>query len=257
MDGPPMRPGATVADTGTGNHAAIGILAAYIQKQRTGEGQVVEVAMQETMVNFMRTQLSYRERYADGVVPRRGNRSVSPTSLFPCAPGGPNDYVFLMPATTRMWDALITAIDRPDLATDERFATPQQRARHGAELDAEIAEWTSTRTKWEVMDYLGPRGVPVGAVYDSHDVFNDTHLRERGQILEYEHPVRGTVKMPAPPVHLSANDTPVERAPLLGEHTAEVLGAEIGITPDRFDALMAEGVLGAWREPAAAPAAGQ
>jgi formyl-CoA transferase len=243
-DAPPMRPGATVADTGTGNHAAIGILAAYIEKQRTGKGQVVEISMQETMVNFMRTQLSYRERFEGGIVPRRGNRSVSPTSLFPCAPGGPNDYVFLMPATTRMWDALVTAIDRPDLASDERFATPQARARNGAELDEEIAQWTRQRTKFEVMEHLGPRGVPVGAVYDSGDIFGDRHLNARGQIVTYEHPGRGTVQMPAPPVHLSNSDVPVVPAPLLGQHTAEVLSAELGLAESEVTALADERIVG-------------
>ena len=194
-DGPPMRPGATYADTGTGNHAAMGILAAYIQRLRTGEGQVVEVSMQETVVNFMRTQISYRERWPGQPVPRRGNRAISPTSLFPCAPGGPNDYVFFMCTTTRMVDALFTAIDRPDLLLDERFATPQARARHGEELDAEIAKWTSQRTKFEVMEYMGPRGVPAGAVYDSNDILTDRHMNARGYILTYEHPGRGTVQV--------------------------------------------------------------
>jgi formyl-CoA transferase len=243
-DGPPMRPGATVADTGTGNHAAIGILAAYIEQQRTGQGQVVEISMQETVVNFMRTQLSYRERFEGGLVPRRGNRSVSPTSLYPCAPGGPNDWVFFMPVTTRMWDALITAIDRPDLATDERFATPQARARHGDELDAEIAGWTRQRTKFEIMEYLGPRGVPVGAVYDSVDVFHDRHLSARGQILTYTHATRGEVQMPAPPVHLSRSDVPVIPAPLLGQHTEEVLAAELGLTRGEVQQLAAQRVVG-------------
>jgi formyl-CoA transferase len=243
-DGPPMRPGATVGDTGTGNHAAIGILAAYIEQQRTGKGQVVEISMQETVVNFMRTQISYRERYDGGVVPRRGNRSVSPTSLFPCAPGGPNDYVWFMPATTRMFDSLMTAIGLGHLAADERFATPQARARHGAELDAEISKWTCTRTKFEVMEYIGPLGVPVGAVYDSADIFNDKHLAARGQIVTYEHPGRGTVTMPAPPVHLSNSDVPVVRAPLLGEHTDEVLSAELGLTTAEVARLADERVLG-------------
>ncbi len=243
-DGPPMRPGATVADTGTGNHAAIGILAAYIQKQRTGEGQVVEVSMQETVVNFMRTQISYRERFEGGLVPRRGSRSISPTNLYPCAPGGPNDWVYFMPVTTRMWDALITGIGRPDLATDERFASPQARARHGDELDEEIAKWTRERTKFEVMEYLGPLGVPVGAVYDSTDIFNDRHLKERGQILTYTHPVRGEVKMPAPPVHLSKSNVPVVPAPLLGQHTEEVLAVELGLSRGEVEQMASQRVLG-------------
>jgi formyl-CoA transferase len=238
-DGPPMRPGATYADTGTGNHAAMGILAAYIQRLRTGEGQVVEVSMQETVVNFMRTQISYRERWPGQPVPRRGNRAISPTSLFPCAPGGPNDYVFFMCTTTRMVDALFTAIDRPDLLLDERFATPQARARHGDELDAEIAKWTSQRTKFEVMEYMGPRGVPAGAVYDSNDILTDRHMNARGYILTYEHPGRGTVQMPGQPIRLSASHVEVVPAPLLGQHTAEVLSAELGLSDEEIAAIAA------------------
>jgi formyl-CoA transferase len=238
-DGPPMRPGATYADTGTGNHAAMGILAAYIQRLRTGEGQVVEVSMQETVVNFMRTQISYRERWPGQPVPRRGNRAISPTSLFPCAPGGPNDYVFFMCTTTRMVDALFTAIDRPDLLLDERFATPQARARHGEELDAEIAKWTSQRTKFEVMEYMGPRGVPAGAVYDSNDILTDRHMNARGYILTYEHPGRGTVQMPGQPIRLSASHVEVVPAPLLGQHTAEVLRDELGLSEDEIAAIAA------------------
>jgi formyl-CoA transferase len=238
-DGPPMRPGATYADTGTGNHAAMGILAAYIQRLRTGEGQVVEVSMQETVVNFMRTQISYRERWPGQPVPRRGNRAISPTSLFPCAPGGPNDYVFFMCTTTRMVDALFTAIDRPDLLLDERFATPQARARHGEELDAEIAKWTSQRTKFEVMEYMGPRGVPAGAVYDSNDILTDRHMNARGYILTYEHPGRGTVQMPGQPIRLSASHVEVVPAPLLGQHTAEVLRDELGLSDQEIAAIAA------------------
>ena len=248
-DGPPMRPGATVGDTGTGNHAAIGILAAYIEQQRTGKGQVVEISMQETVVNFMRTQISYRERYDDGVVPRRGNRSVSPTSLYPCAPGGPNDYVWFMPATTRMFDSLMTAIGLGHLAADERFSTPQARARHGPELDEEISVWTRQRTKFEAMEYLGPLGVPVGAVYDSHDIFNDSHLKARGQIITYQHPTRGQVQMPAPPVHLSSSDVPVIPAPLLGQHTAEVLASELGLGLGEVEQLAEQRVVGVLRAP--------
>jgi len=250
-DGPPMRPGATFADTGTGNHAALGILAAYVEKLRTGKGQVVEVSMQETIVNFMKTQMSYRERYDGGVIPRRGNRSVSPTALYPCAPGGINDWVFFMPVTQRMFDGLMAAIDRPELAADERFATTQARNRHGDELDAEISKWTRQRTKFEIMEYLGPLGVPVGAVYDTNDILEDRHLNERGQIITYEHKGRGTVKMPAPPIHLSESDVPVIPAPLLGEHTAEVLARELALSGAEIEALADSGVVATGRAVAA------
>lgn len=255
-DGPPMKPGATYGDTGTGVHAALGILAAYIQRQRTGEGQVIEVSMQEVIATFMRQQLSTRER-RPGPVPRRGNKlGLPPTDLYPCAPGGINDWAFLMPVTNRMFDSLMVAIDRPELCNDDRFSTVVARLEHGPELYEIIAAWTKQRTKWEVMEHLGACGVPCSAVYDSDDIFNDTHLAARGQIKEYEHPVRGAVKMPAPPVHMSASDVPLQRAPLHGEHTAEVLRAELGLTDDQVRGLAARGILKLHQEETAATPAG-
>jgi len=241
-DGPPMRPGATVADTGTGMHAAMGILAAYIQRLRTGKGQKVEVSMQETVANYMRMPMSTRERY-DGPVPRRGNSLGGPSDLYPCAPGGPNDWVFIMIVTDRMWDALTVALERPELGTDPRFATARDRARNRDALYEEIAAWTRQRTKWEAMEHLASHGVPCSAVYDTEDLLRDKHLRARGMIRTIEHPVRGRVEMLAPPIHLSDSEVEMVRAPLLGEHTAEVLQRELGMTAAELQDLAARGIL--------------
>jgi formyl-CoA transferase len=240
--GPPMRPGATVADTGSGMHCAMGILAAYIQRLRTGKGQVVEISMQETVTNFMRMPLSTRER-RPGPVPRRGNRALPPTDLYPCAPGGPNDYIYIMIVTSRMWDALITAMDRPDLGLDPRFATPRDRLTNGDALFEEVAAWTRQRTKFEAMEHLASRGVPCGAAYDSEDILHDKHLHARGQIRTINHPVRGEIEMLAPPVHLSESDVDLIPAPLLGQHTAEVLSQELGLDGGRLAELAAAGVI--------------
>ncbi|MPZ22254.1 MAG: formyl-CoA transferase [Dehalococcoidia bacterium] len=249
-DGPPIRPGPTFADSGTGFNMALGILAAYVQQQRTGEGQVVEVSMQDSIINFMRTQLSFRERYPDGVVRRRGNRTVSPTNLYPCAPGGPNDYIQLMVVTDRMWDALITAIGRPELGTDERFATITDRRENGDALDEEISAWTMQRTKWEAMEFLAAAGVPASAVFDSHDILSHPHLVERGQVVTYDHPTYGEQTMPASPIRMSASQVPMQRAPLLGEHTHELLERELDLSTAEVEQLRAEGVIGpASRQP--------
>lgn len=248
-DGPPMRPGATYADTGTGMHAAMGILAAYIQRLRTGRGQMVEVSMQETIANFMRMPMSTRERFA-GPVPRRGNSLGPPTDLYPCAPGGPNDYVFIMVVTSRMWDALTVAIGKPELGTDPRFATPKARAEHREALYAEIAAWTRQRTKFEAMEWLAERGVPCSAVYDTEDLLRDKHLRARNMIRTVHHPVRGSYEMLAPPIHLSDSAVEMVPAPLLGEHTAEVLRRELGFTEAELADLAARGVIGLASSPA-------
>jgi formyl-CoA transferase len=222
-DGPPLRPGATYGDTGSGMHCAMGILAAYVERMRTGKGQVVEIAMQETIANFMREECSQREWRSQPIM-RRGNRTVVPTDLYPCAPGGPNDYLYIMVVTQRMFDALCTTIGKPELAADPRFHTTRDRHEHGDELWEQIAQWTRQHTKWEDMESLGAAGVPCSATYDSIDIFNDRHMAARGMIKRYAHPIVGEVEMLAPPIHLSEPQAEMSRAPLLGEHTADVLG---------------------------------
>ena len=243
-DAGPMRPGPTYADTGTGMHAAMGILAAYIEKLKTGKGQVVEVSMQETIVNFMKMQMSMKERFSPEPIPRTGARFVPTATLFPCAPGGPNDYIFIMVVTDRMWDDLIMAIDRPDLAADERFNTWLARSQNAEALEAEIGAWSMQRTKWEAMEYLGARSVPVSATYDSNDIFDDTHLKARGAIMTIDHPERGEVRLPGMPVRLSNSDVRPVAAPLLGQHTAEVLSSELALDQGEVSRLAASGVLG-------------
>jgi len=243
-EGTPMRPGPTYADTGTGMHAAMGVLAAYIHKLKTGKGQVVEVSMQETIVNFMKMPLSTKERHLPKPIPRTGARFVPTATLFPCAPGGPNDYVFIMVVTDRMWDDFVMAIDRPDMAADERFTSWPARVEHADALHAEISAWTRQRTKWEAMEYLGARGVPVSAVYDTTDLFTNRHLQERDAIITYEHPTRGEISEPAPPIRLSDSEVPLLPAPLLGQHTAEVLTAELGLTRGQVDELAKKAVVG-------------
>ena len=243
-DGIPLRSGSTFGDTGSGMTLALQILAAYIQRQRTGEGQMVEVAMQEAVANFVRTALSFRER-AGQVAPRRANRSGAggaPTDLFPCAPGGPNDHIYIVVNTSRFWDALCVAIDRPELPSGERFATPPLRFQHQAELYPIVTAWTQKRTKWEPMEHLARHAVPCGAVFDSEDLFTHPHLLARGAVTTIDHPTRGTWQLLSPPFHMTKSHVPVERAPLLGEHTDDVLAAELGLDAAALADLAAAGV---------------
>src|SRR5439155_10915602 len=165
------------------------------------------------------------------------------------APGGLNDYVFIMPNTTRMFDALAVAIGRPELTTDERFSAPAAREGNGDALFEVVAAWTRQRTKYEVMETLGPAGVPCGAALDSLDIFRDKHLRTREAIVELDHPQRGKWEFVAPPVRLSNSVVEMTRAPLLGEHTAGVLAQELGLSESELAELAGRGALGL-REPA-------
>ena len=241
-DGPPTLPGATFGDTGSGVHCALGIAAAYIQRLRTGEGQVVEIAMQEVIATFMREPLSHRQ-WNPTPEQRRGNRTIVPTDLYPCKGGGPNDYLYIFIATSRMLDAVFAGIGKPELLEDPRFSTTPARRENGDALFEEIKEWTLQHTKQEAMDILGSIGVPCSAIYDTEDLFADEHLRQRNMVREIPHPAHGNVTMIAPPIHLSASDVEMVRAPLLGEHTAEVLGCELGLAPDELSALEDRGVV--------------
>lgn len=241
--GPPMMPGATFGDTGSGVHCALGITAAYVQRLRTGQGQMVEVAMQEVIATFMREPMSHRQ-WNPSPEQRRGNRTVVPTDLYPCKGGGPNDYLYIFVATSRMLDSLFAAIGKPELLDDPRFATTPDRRANGDALYEEIKEWTLQYTKQEAMDILGKAGVPCSAIYDTEDLFHDEHLNQRNMVRQIDHPAHGKVTMLAPPIHMSASDVEMVRAPLLGEHTADVLSAELGLGSAALAGLAARGVLG-------------
>jgi formyl-CoA transferase len=245
-DRPPVVTGVNVGDAGTGMHLTIAILAALVQRQQTGRGQLVEVAMQEAVLNI--TRVKFTPTLTSGrPLERLGNRSASGAyaDLVRCAGVGPNEYVYLMlpPDTVEPFNALAEVIERPDLLTDERFRTPPARAAHVEELTALIEGWTTKRDKHEVMRALAGRGIPCGAVLDTREVLDDPHLRERGMVFELEHPTRGRFAMIGSPVRLS--DSPVEagRAPLFGEHTEEVLTTLAACSPEDVQRLRDKGVV--------------
>ncbi len=242
-DGPPTRPGITVGDAGTGLQLALSITAAFVQKLQTGEGQEIEISMQEAMTFFMRTVVANGSEAGTKVAGRGGNRIGPPTDLYPCKPGGPNDFVFIMVVTSRMWDTLCAAIDRLDLLVDPRFETGPTRREHGDELLAEISKWTIKRTKYEAMKELGDAGVPISAVLDTTDLFNDPHLTSRDFIQTVEHAAEGPIDLMRWPPLMSGNKVPLLAAPLLGQHSAEVLAADLGMGDGELDALRAAGVI--------------
>jgi formyl-CoA transferase len=240
---PPLKPGPTIGDTGTGMHAAIGVLAAYIQRQRTGRGQKVELAMQEAVLNFCRVPMM-ATYVTKKPVPRAGNRLPGILGdIFPCAPGGDDDYVFVLCTTPEMWQGLCGAIGRPELADDERFNNARARAHNLEPLTAIISEWTRKYTKHEVMKNFGEAGVPCGKVLDSVELLNDPHLRERGMVVTVNHPVRGEFTMPGCPVRLEDSPVEITAAPLLGQHNGEVYGELLGMTAADLQRLQSAGVV--------------
>jgi formyl-CoA transferase len=242
-DGGPLRLGPTIGDVGTGVQLGMAILAAYIQKMRTGEGQLIEISMQEAVTYFMRTALSMGAQWGTRAARRRGNGTNPNVNLYPCKGGGPNDYVFIMAVTDAMWEKVCRVIERPDLLEDPRFQGGAKRREHCAELMAEVSKWTVERDKHEAMRTLADAGVPASAIFDTKDLYTDPHLLERGFVHQVEHEELGTVPLLGWPARMSASEVPIVAAPVLGRHTREVLSGELGITDAEFALLEESGIV--------------
>jgi len=241
-DSPPTFMWPSIGDSGTGMHCVIGILAALMQRHATGEGQQVEVSMQDAVVNLIRVSLRDHQRLGKPVG-RTGNQLGAgvPGTTYRCHPGGPNDYVFIF-VQQQMWHPLLRALGRDDLVGDPRYDTADARWQRKGEVDALVEAWTAARSKHDVMKVLAGAGVPCGACLDTGEVLSDPHLRARDMIVEVEHPVRGRYVTVGNPVKLSASPTEIAAAPLLGQHRREIL-RELGYDEARIGALEAEGAI--------------
>jgi formyl-CoA transferase len=227
---------------------AISILGALYKRQKTGQGRRLQVAMQDAMIHYMRVPFSRTQQ--SGKAQLRGGSSQSstalaPSALYPCKPGGPNDYVYVFTsrANPEHWRRLLRVIGREDLIGDERYDTGPARGQRAADVDELIATWTRQHTKQEAMKIIGEAGVPAGAVFDTLELMIDPSLAERGIMQTIQHPTTGAVKMPAWPVRFDGTPPRVKPSPLLGQHSAEVLGSWLGLGAAEVDALKQEGII--------------
>jgi formyl-CoA transferase len=242
-ENPPTYHFPAIGDSGTGMHMAIGILAALQQRHLTGEGQKVEVSMQESVVNILRVSLRDHQRRGSAM-PRTGNQlgKTVPGTTYPCSPGGSNDYVYIF-VQPQMWLSFIEATGLAHLGEDPRFKTPEDRWENRETLDAEVAAWTEQRTKYEVMEVLGAAGVPCGACQDTAEILEDPHLHARDMIVDVEYPNYGTYKTVGCPIKLSASPADITRPPELGEHSEEVLGELCGVSAEEFRRMKGDGIV--------------
>jgi formyl-CoA transferase len=258
-DGPPLVTGAQIGDTGTGLHLAIGIVSALFQRVRSGRGQRVVCAMQDSVLNLCRVKLRDQQRLAHGplteypqypngqfgeAVPRAGNSSGGgqPGWAVRCKGGGPNDYIYVI-IQPPGWAPLMRLIGRPELIDDPQWATPAARLPKLSRCFAMIEEWTMTRSKFEAMALLNAEEVPCGPILSMKEIAEDPSLRATGTVVEVEHPKRGRYLTVGNPIKLSDSPTEVARSPLLGEHTEDVLGGLLGLTPAEIAAARAEGAV--------------
>jgi formyl-CoA transferase len=247
-DGPPIKPGATLGDTGTGMLLAISILGALYRRKSTGEGERLELAMQDAMLQYIRVAFASMATTGQPAT-RNGSKLLSgktaPSGVYPCKPGGRNDYVYVYVsrANPAHWRRLLEVIDRADLIGDPRYETVQARAEREEEVDAIIANWTRQHDKHEAMRLISAVGVPAGAVLDTMELHNDPDFEKRGIMQVMHHPACGDFKMPTWPVRFSGGTLPVGAAPLLGEHNAAVLGEWLGLSADELAKLHQDGVI--------------
>ncbi|MGH7041336.1 MAG: CaiB/BaiF CoA transferase family protein [Acetobacteraceae bacterium] len=249
VDGPPIKPGLTIGDTGTGMLLAISILGALYRRTRTGEGEHLQVAMQDAMLQYIRGAFATQTR--TGAAARRaGSGSVlsknPPMGIFPCLGGGPNDYVYVYTSRTNPehWRRLLGVMGHEELIGDPRYDSPASRLEHEAEVDALVTEWTSRHDKHEAMRIIGAAGIPAGAVLDTAELISDPNFEARGIMQTVQHPVVGPYKMTTWPVRFSGRPPEAKPAPLLGQHTDEVLGEWLGLPAEQIGALRGDKIIG-------------
>ncbi|MBI4207177.1 MAG: formyl-CoA transferase [Betaproteobacteria bacterium] len=242
LDGPPFVTGAQIGDSGTGLHLVIGILAALHHRNRTGQGQYVEVAMMDGIMNLCRVKFRDHQRLTRGplseysvptqglkAVPRGGNDSGGGQlgNAIRCKPGGPDDYLYIV-VQEAVWDALAKRVGGEKFATDPRFAKIGDRRKNQNEMWRLLNEFSSNYTKRELMAILNELNVPCGPIMSTDDLANDEHVRLREMYVEIDHPQRGKWYNVGMPIKLSASPAKIERSPLLGEHTDEILREVLG-----------------------------
>jgi formyl-CoA transferase len=245
-DGPPVKPGPTLGDTGTGMLMVISILSALYKRKETGKGVHLQVAMQDAMLHYIRNSFGITAKTGKPA-PRAGAQSNSggnpPCNIYPCAPGGPNDYVYVYTSrgNPQHWPRLLEAIGRKDLIGDPRYDTQKARVEHEAEIDAIISEWTMKHDKYEAMRVIGA-AVPAGAVRDTLELMNDPNFVERGIIQSIQHPT-GPFKMAGWPVRFDGKVSAVKPAPLLGQHSAEALKDWLGMSEEQVATLRTDKII--------------
>ncbi|MEV4108579.1 formyl-CoA transferase [Nonomuraea sp. NPDC049695] len=254
-EGPPLATGAQIGDSGTGIHTVAGILAALYQREQTGRGQRVQVAMQHAVLNLCRVKLRDQQRLAHGPlreypnrtfgdeVPRSGNASGGgqPGWAVRCAPGGPNDYIYVIVQPVG-WKPISDIIGRPELADDPEWATPDARLPKLDKMFQLIEEWTIRHDKWTVLDRLNAENIPCGPILSTKELAEDESLREEGIVVTVDHPERGEFVTVGSPLQLSDSPVEVRTPPLLGEHNQEIYG-ELGVSADELVELKTNGVV--------------
>jgi formyl-CoA transferase len=262
IDGFPMVTGSQIGDSGTGIHLVAGILAALLHREKSGKGQRVTVAMQDAVLNLCRVKLRDQQRlartgvlteypqYPNGkfgaAVPRAGNASGGghPGWIVRCKgwETDPDAYEYVI-TQAQAFPALAKIIGHPEWLEDPEFNTPEARLPKLDFVFAEIEKWTMTLTKMEVMAALNAVNVPCGPILSMKEIAEEPALRKTGTVVEVDHPTRGKYITVGNPIKLSDSPSDVQRSPLLGEHTEEILKTVLGLKDDEIQAARQQGAI--------------
>jgi formyl-CoA transferase len=260
-DGPPLVTGAQIGDSGTGLHLALGIVAALYQRNSSGRGQKVLAAMQDGVLNLCRVKLRDQQRlertglmkeypqFPEGTfgsaVPRAGNASGGgqPGTIVKCRgwETDSNAYLYFI-VQAPVWKKICQVIGREEWISHPDYATAEARLPRLKDIFLTIEAWTSTMTKFEAMNLLNEHDIPCGPILSMQELAVEPSLRASGTIVEVDHPTRGRHLTVGNPIKMSDSPTEVTRAPLLGEHTDEVL-RELGYAAADVSAMRADKVI--------------
>lgn len=240
--GPPTRVGASVGDITAALFTTVGILAAVNYRYKTGKGQKVDVAMFDSQVAILENAIARYE--VTGQVPQRiGNRhpSISPFSSVQAADG----FLIVAVGNDSLWGKFCQLVEREDLIDNPLYTTNQNRTTNWSTLEPILNEVFIKRTVDEWINMLESAGVPCGPINPVDKVVSDPHILSRKMIVEIEHPVAGKLKMAACPIKMSENqgDDVRKPAPILGQHTNDVLSHYLGIKEEEIKELRAKGVV--------------
>ncbi len=262
-DGPPLVTAAQIGDSGTGLHLALGIVAALFQRERTGKGQKVSCAMQDSVLNLTRVKMRDQQRLAAGplreysqfgegisfgdTTPRAGNDGGGgqPGRILKCMgwETDPNAYIYFV-IQGHVWEKICDVIGRPEWKTETGYATAGERLDKLSQIFSTIEEWTMTKTKFEVMENCNPHDIPVGPILSMKELAEDEALYNSGTMVRVPHPARGEYLSVGCPIKFSDSCVPVTRSPLLGEHTEEILSGLLGLQSEEITRIHASGATG-------------
>lgn len=249
-DRPPLKMGISIGDAIAALYATIGTLAALHRRDATGRGEVVDVALHEAVFSLLEGILP-EYGYSGAIRERMGNAlpGSAPSNSYPTIDGR---YITIGANGESIFVRFAAAMGLPDLPRDPRFAGNQARRANAAELDAIITEWTGRHTVEEIWELLNNAGVPAAPVYSIADIVRDPQFRERGMIIEAEGPEPvGRLLMPGfVPRFTEAPSGLRWIGPRVGQHTAEVLRSELGLSQAEIHRLGAAGVIGLDTAPA-------